>query len=150
VIDTPIAFGETAMRRRSPAALAFVPAICLLAACESDESTGESGHTPDEVVLTVDGLPVDTLRLTLAGATRVVLEFYHDGELLDGTEADHHSILVFTPPTLATDAPVAGANFSRDVTGDAVAGTLGTVMVGWGHEEAADDEAFGPFDVKIE
>jgi hypothetical protein len=36
------------------------------------------------------------------------------------------------------------------VTGDAVAGTVGTVMVGYGHEEAADDEEFGPFNVKIE
>ncbi len=138
------------LRFRSIAALTFVPALCFLAACESDESTGETSHTPDEVVITVDGLPVDTLRLTQAGTTRVVLQFYHDGELLDDTEADHHSRLEFTPPTLATDAPVAGANFSRDVTGDAVAGTLGTVMVGWGHEEAADDLEFGPFDVKVE
>lgn len=138
------------MRSRTFASLAFVPALCFLAACASDESTGETGHTRDDVVITVDGLPVDTLRLTQADTTRVVLEFYHDGELLDDTVADHHSRLEFTPPTLATDAPVAGANFSRDVTGDAVAGTLGTVMVGWGHEEAADDLEFGPFQVKIE
>ena len=98
----------------------------------------------------MDGLPVDTLTLTQAGMTRVVLQFHHDGELLNHTEADHHSRLEFTPPTLATDAPVAVANFSRDVTGAAAAGTLGTVMVGWGHEEAADDQEFGPFDVEID
>jgi hypothetical protein len=138
------------MRIRSIAELAFIPALCLLAACDSDESTGETGHTPDEAVITVDGLPVDTLRLTQAGTTRVVIKFYHDGELLEDIEVDHHTRLTFTPPTLATDAAVAGANFSRDVTGDAVAGTLGTVMVGYGHDEAADDEEFGPFDVKIE
>jgi hypothetical protein len=138
------------MRIRSIAELAFIPALCLLAACDSDESTGETGHTPDEAVITVDGLPVDTLRLTQAGTTRVVIKFYHDGELLEDIEVDHHTRLTFTPPTLATDAAVAGANFSRDVTGDAVAGTLGTVMVGYGHDEAADEEEFGPFDVKIE
>ena len=138
------------MRRRSFAALAFVPALCFLAACNSDESTGETSHTPDEVVIIVDGLPVDTLRLTQAGTTRVVLKFYHDGESLDDSEAEHHARLVFTPPTLASDAAVGGANFSRDVTGDAAPGTIGTVMVGWGHEEAADDLEFGPFDVKVE
>lgn len=138
------------MRNRSMAALALVPALCILAACDEDETTGETGHTPDEAVITVDGLPVDTLRLTQAGTTRVVIRFYHDGELLDDIEVDHHTRLTFTPPTLATDAAVAGANFSRDVTGDAVAGTLGTVMVGYGHDEAADDAEFGPFDVKIE
>jgi hypothetical protein len=138
------------MRRRAFAALAFVPALCFLAACDSGESTGETGHTPDEAVITVDDLAVDTLRLTQAGTTRVVIKFYHDGELLDDTEADHHSRLEFTPPTLATDVPVPDANFSRDVTGDAVAGTLGTVMVGWGHEEAANDLEFGPFDVKVD
>ena len=138
------------MQSRSIAVLTLISAFCALAACESDESTGETSHTPDEAVITVDGLPVDTLRLTQAGTTRVVINFYHDGEPLDDTEAEHHSRLVFTPPTLATDAPVAGANFSRDVTGDAVAGTLGTVMVGWGHEEAADVQEFGPFEVEID
>jgi hypothetical protein len=138
------------MRNRSIVALAMVPALCFLAACEEDETTGETGHTPDEAVITVDGLPVDTLRLTQAGTTRVVIRFYHDGELLDDIEVDHHTRLTFSPPTLATDAAVGGANFSRDVTGDAVAGTLGTAMVGYGHDEAADDAEFGPFDVKIE
>jgi len=128
----------------------MVPALCFLAACDEDETTGETGHTPNEAVITVDGLPVDTLRLTQAGTTRVVIKFYHDGELLEDIEVDHHTRLAFTPPTLATEAAVAGANFSRDVAGDAVAGTLGTVMVGYGHDEAADDEEFGPFDVKIE
>jgi hypothetical protein len=138
------------MRNRSIAAMALLPALSFLAACDSDESTGETTHRPDEVVITVDGLEVDTLKLTQAGTTRVVLKFYHDGESIDDTEAEHHSRLMFTPPTLATDAPVVDANYSRDGTGDAVAGTVGTVMVGWGHEEAADDLEFGPFDVKIE
>ena len=138
------------MHRHIMGALATMSVIAFAAACDEDETTGETGHTPDEAVMTVDGLPVDTLRLTQTGTTRVVIRFYHDGELLDDIEVDHHTRLTFTPPTLATDAAVAGANFSRDVTGDAVAGTLGTVMVGYGHDEAADDAEFGPFDVKIE
>jgi len=83
------------MRIYSLGAVVPVAVLCFLAGCESDESTGETSHTPDEVVITVDGVEVDTLRLTQAGTTRVVLKFYHDGESIDDNRGGHHSRLVF-------------------------------------------------------
>jgi hypothetical protein len=141
--------GDLFMHHRTLAAFALAP-VLVFAACDSDETTGETGHTPDEAVVTVDGLEVDTLRLVQDAATRVVIQFYHDGELLEDIEASHFTALTFDPPTLATDAAVPDANFSRDVTGDAVAGTIGEMMVGYGHDEAANAESFGPFPVKVE
>ena len=39
-------------------------------------------------------------------------------------------------------------HYAFDVTAQAGAGT-GTVLVGWGHEAAADDLSFGPFPVTV-
>lgn len=45
-------------------------------------------------------------------------------------------------------ASVPGHNFQKFVTGQDVPGN-GTVMVGYGHDEAADELSFGPFDVTV-
>jgi hypothetical protein len=124
------------------AALAF-------AACGDDETAPEEGHTPVDAALFVDGVDVgDVLVLPPGEPVRVEVRFLNDeGEVITGIEDEHFAGLTFTPATLATVADVADHHFQKDVTGQA-AGT-GSVRVGYGHDEAADELDFGPFDVTV-
>jgi hypothetical protein len=120
----------------------------VLAACGDDETGPEEGHTPDAAALFVNGTDVsDGLVLPAGEVVRVEVRFMHEGEVITGIEGEHHAGLTFTPASLATVASVADHNFQKDVTGQA-AGT-GTVEVGYGHDEAADELSFGPFDVAV-
>ena len=124
------------------AALAF-------AACGDDETAPEEGHTPVNAALFVNGVDVgDVLVLAPGEPVRVEVRFLNDqGEVITGIEDEHFAGLTFTPATLATVADVADHHFQKDVTGQA-AGT-GSVRVGYGHDEAADELDFGPFEVTV-
>ena len=79
---------------------------------------------------------------------RIEVRFYHDdGDLLTGIE-DHFAGLSFAPSALATVVRVAGTNYSFDVTAQNAAGS-GTASVGYGHDAAADELSFGPFQVTV-
>jgi hypothetical protein len=71
------------------------------------------------------------------------------GEEIEGIEDGHYAALVFTPATLATTAYAAGRHFLIEVTAQAMAGT-GTVSIGYGHAEDADELTFGPIDVVVQ
>ena len=128
---------------------AALGAALVLGACSSDEATGH-GHTPHEAKLFVGATELTAPYQLDAGQTvRVEIKFYdHDGAELVGLDADHFSAIVFSPNTLATVAAVAGEPFQWDVTAQAAAGS-GTVSVNWGHDAAADDLSFGPFNVDV-
>lgn len=137
--------------RRSPFRYTAVFLAALgFAACGDDETGPEEGHTPHEAALFVDGADVSDGLILLAGdPIRVEVRFIDDeGQEITGIEEEHHTALTFTPATLATVASVAGQNFQKDVTGQATAGT-GSVMVGYGHDEEADELEFGPFPVSV-
>ncbi len=124
-------------------------AALMFAACGDDETAPEEGHTPDDAALFVNGTEVtDGLVLPAGGVVRVEVRFLHEGEVVTGIEGDHHAGLTFTPGTLAAVAGVTDHNFQKDVTGQASPG-VGTVMVGYGHDEAADELSFGPFPVSV-
>ena len=133
--------------------LAFLPlaAVALtLSACDSDEPAAPEGHTPESAKIFVNDVDVSA-NLELAGDATTIVEvrFYNDeDEEITGIEEHHYAGLVFTPTTLATAAVQADAHFFLDVTAQSAAGT-GTVMVGYGHEEAADELTFGPFPVTV-
>ena len=124
------------------AALAF-------AACGDDETGPDDGHTPANAALFVNGVDMsDDLVLFAGEPVRVEVRFLNDeGEEITGIEDEHFAGLTFTPATLATVADVADHHFQKDVTG-AELGT-GSVRVGYGHDEAADELEFGPFDVTV-
>jgi hypothetical protein len=85
-----------------------------------------------------------------AGQTvRVEVRFYdeHDEEIT-GIAATHFASLTFTPATLATVADVPGEHFQKDVTAGIETGT-GTYTVGYGHDEEADELAFGPHPASV-
>jgi hypothetical protein len=128
-------------------ALAFAAA---LSGCGGDETAAPHDHTPASAKLFVNDVDVTANLVLPAGAvTRVVVRFYHDdGDEITGTEAEHFAALTFTAGTLATPAEVVDHHFEFDVTAQAAAGT-GTVLVGWGHDAAADDLSFGPFPVTV-
>ena len=121
------------------------------AACGDDETGPEEDHTPVDARLFVDGADVsDGGLILIAGEPlRVEVRFFNDeGEEITGIDDDHHAGLTFTPSTLAAVASVDGENFQKDVTGQAEPGT-GTVLVGYGHDEDADELNFGPYDVSV-
>ena len=138
------------MTRSTFQCTAILLTTLTLAACGEDETAPEEGHTPEDAALFVDGAEVTDGLVIPAGETiRVEVRFLDDeGEVITGIDADHHAGLSFTPATLANVARVADHNFQKDVTGQATVGT-GTVLVGYGHDEAADELSFGPFPVSV-
>ncbi len=133
-------------------ALGAILALAVVAACSSDESPSSEHGDPESVklidVATGAELPVP-YQLTSGATTRVEVQFFDaDGELInDAIASDHYTELAFSPNAFATQADVAGERFQRDVT---VAGTIGStaaVTIGYGHEVAADERIFGPYDV---
>jgi hypothetical protein len=128
--------------------------LALIAgACdEADEITGEEDHTPVNARLFVNGQEITpAVRITRAQTTRFEIRFFaQDGDRITGIEADHFARLTFSPASLATSTDVASQRFFKDVTSTATAGTTGTVSVGYGHDTAASDRTFGPFNVTIQ
>jgi hypothetical protein len=137
------------MTRSVSRSTAIFLAVLALAACGDDETSPEEGHTPDDAALFVNGTDVsDGLVLPAGEVVRVEVRFLHEGEVITGIEGEHHASLTFTPATMAIVASVTDHNFQKDVTGQAEP-VAGTVMVGYGHDEAADELSFGPFDVTV-
>jgi hypothetical protein len=123
--------------------------LAALVACGDDETAPEEGHTPDAAALFVNGTDVTGGLVLPAGEpVRVEVRFLHDGEVITGLEDEHHAGLTFTPATLAAAAGVADHNFQKDVTGQDAPGS-GSVMVGYGHDEAAEELSFGPIPVSV-
>jgi hypothetical protein len=127
-----------------------------LAACSNDEAPPEGHGTPVSARLfdtgTNTALPTPYV-LPSGSTTRVTVHFYDaDGddisqELID---SGHYTSLTFAPSSFATVAVVAGERFERDITVDADPGTAATLDIGYGHDEAADEEAFGPYPITAE
>jgi hypothetical protein len=130
--------------------LALAATVLGLAACgDSETAPTADDHTPVSYTLLVNGSPATTPYNLTAGTTvRVQLKFVNAaGEDLDAVESQHFAGLTFAPTSLATVAAVADHHFQFDVTGGA-AGT-GTVQVGFGHDELADETTFPPATVTV-
>ena len=138
------------MTRSAFRCMTLLLAALAFAACGDDETGPEDGHTPAEAALFVNGVNMsDDLVLVAGEPVRVEVRFLNDeGDEITGIEDEHFAGLTFTPATLATVADVADHHFQKDVTGQAQPGT-GSVRVGYGHDEAADELEFGPFDVTV-
>jgi hypothetical protein len=138
--------------RIRPAVRLAVAAVGLLAfaACSDDETGPEEAHTPHRAAVFVDGVDVsESLLLPIGEAVRVEIRFYDDQDVqITGIDDDHFASIAFTPGDFATVADVAGEHFQKDVTGGAAVGTA-TFLVGYGHDAAADEEQFGPFDATV-
>jgi hypothetical protein len=86
---------------------------------------------------------------TAGQISRVRLTFLNAAsENLDDVESTHFAGLTFNPGTLATVTRVTGHNYQFDVTGG-TQGT-GTMQVGYGHNELADEQTFPAVDVTVD
>jgi len=140
-------------RHRIPGlSLGALAALVLVAgACNSNETAaGPDAHDPTSVKLFVNGVDeTSNLMLTTDAVSRVTIKFYlADGSEETTIETTHFSSLTFTPTALAAATSVTDHHFQWDVTGQSAAGT-GTVMVGYGHDNLADEHSFGPFPVTV-
>ena len=136
-----------------PFRLRLLPALVLAAgliACSDDETGPEESHTPDHARVFVDGADVsENLILPAGEAVRVEVRFYNDeDEEITGIDDDHFASIAFTPDDFATVEDVTDEHFQKDVTGGVAIG-IGTFIVGYGHDEAADELEFGPFDATV-
>jgi hypothetical protein len=139
-------------RRSGYAAVSTFLLALVAGACSSstEAAAGPDAHDPAYAQIWVNGVDMTSnLMLVADSVTRVQIRFF----LADSTEetsieSSHFSSLTFTPDTLATPAPVSGHHWQWDVTAQSVAGT-GTVMVGFGHDNLADEKSFGPFPVTV-
>ena len=137
--------------RRALLWAALTIAATTLIACDEDEVAGTGGHgTPVDAQLfagTVELTP--DVELPEGQTVRVEVRFLDDhGHVIEGLEEGHYTKVVFDPTTLATATQVPDQRFFIDVDVLASDGTTGTVSVGYGHSEAADEDTF-PFAVTI-
>ena len=132
-------------------ATALLAGVLATTACsDSTETPPEETHTPASAALGVDGvLGSDNFLFLVGAAVPVEVKFYNDeGTEIIGIDDDHFATITFAPSTLATVADVAGEHFHKTVTGGAEIGS-GTLTIGYGHDEAADELSFGPFTVSV-
>jgi hypothetical protein len=115
--------------------------VFVATACSDNEAPSED-HTPAAYSIQVDDVPVSAPYTFVEGQTvRVRIKFFNAaGEDLDEVEESHFGGLTFQPASLATAARVADLNYQFDVT-TGTPGT-GTLRVGYGHSEAADEHTF--------
>jgi hypothetical protein len=136
-------------RTRSPILFFVLILLALVSACGSDEAVATEDHTPVSYSVFMNELPASPPYSFILGKTvRVRLKLFNaSGEDLDDVEAEHFAGLTFNPSSLVTVARVPGHTFQFDVTG-ANAGT-GTMVVGFGHDEQADETSLPSADVAV-
>ncbi len=117
-------------------------AALALVGCGSSAEAPADDHDPTSFKVLINGVEASAPYTFAAGtATHVQLKFYNAASQdLDDVEAEHYASLTFSPTTLATAAPDAAHHYQFDVTGG-TAGS-GTMAIGFGHDEMADEHSF--------
>ena len=129
--------------------------LTLLAApmaCSNSEAPAED-HVAVRIEVAVNSAVVtdDTLRLTNGQIDTVRITFYNKSdENLDVAEDEHYSLLTFTPAANITATMDPNHHFRHGVVTTAVAGTVGTLDIGYGHDALADEETFTGLKFKVE
>ncbi|MBA3658110.1 MAG: hypothetical protein H0W67_00765 [Gemmatimonadales bacterium] len=131
-------------------ALGLLCAPLMITACDDDEAASEQHGTPVDARPFVNGTDVSAGLALAAGETvRAEMKFYDgQGAEITGIEDEHFATVTVTPASLVTVADVSGKRFQKDLTASAEQGS-GTFRIGYGHDEAADETEFGPFDVVV-
>ncbi|MBA3658198.1 MAG: hypothetical protein H0W67_01215 [Gemmatimonadales bacterium] len=122
----------------------------MITACGDDEAAPEQHGTPVDARLFVNGTDVSAgLALAVGETVRAEVRFYNEqGDEITGIDAEHFTALTVIPAALVTVADVPGEHFQKDLTAAAAEGA-GTFRIGYGHDAAADEAEFGPFDVVV-
>ena len=130
--------------------LYLVPAlVTVLAGCGGDEPTAAPDHTPASFNMLINDVTVTEPYTFPSGQTvRVRLKLFNAAQDdLDDVEAEHFAGLTFDPVSRATAVRVADHNYQFDVTGGTPGS--GTVTIGFGHDEAADEHTLGPKTISV-
>jgi hypothetical protein len=132
--------------------------VALLAACGAPHPTGGGGGSPANprdvasVQLFNSGLGDLTFHIPLfpGDTLRVEVRMYAaNGSQIMSVTGGEELAFMFSPPTLASSAPVNGESLVRDVTSSAPAGTPGTLEVALHFPADLSTKTFGPFDVLV-
>jgi hypothetical protein len=121
----------------------------VIAACSDNEAPPAEDHTPVSYNLLVNDVAVTApYTFTSGQMVRVRVKFFNAAqEDLDDVESSHFGGITFTPASLATAVRLSDHHYQFDVTGG-TAGT-GTLQVGYGHDELADETTFPPAEVTV-
>jgi len=129
-------------------------AATAIAGCSSDEAVATEDHDPVSVTFSVNGGPPSgdgKLHLPEGETVTVRATFLNaGGDNLDDIEDSHFSSLTFDPAGIGTATIDPNAHYSHEVDVTAAAATTGTVTVGFGHDDQADEHSLGPIDVVVE
>jgi hypothetical protein len=131
---------------------ALLSTVALSIGCSDSEAPAED-HTPVAFTMAVNGtiMPDDTLRLNAGATDTVQITFYNAAnDNLDDAEAEHYSLLTFTPATGIAATRESSHHFRHDVVVTATAGTTGTLEIGFGHDALADEHSFAGLVYKIQ
>jgi hypothetical protein len=133
------------MTRRTTLLFAALGSGALVIGCGDSEAPAED-HTPVTFSVTVNNVVVtdDTVRLTTGGGIDTVhISFFNAAnEDLDHAEAEHFSLLTFTPAANITATMDPDHHFRHGVVTTAAAGTAGDLDIGFGHDALADENTF--------
>lgn len=123
--------------------------VATVAACGTTEAPPLTDHTAVTYTLQVNDAAVSAPYTFAAGQTvRVRIKFFNaEQQDLDPVEGEHFGGLTFNPASLATVARVTGHNYQFDVIGGTAG--AGTLQIGYGHDELADEETFDPAAVTV-
>jgi hypothetical protein len=135
---------------RKPIVLFLFVVLALATACGGgDETAPTADHTPVSYNVLFNEIAAGPPYTFVVGQkVRVRLKLFNAaGDDLDNVEAEHFAALTFSPAGLVTVTRVPGHTYQFDVTG-VNAGT-GTLQVGFGHDEQADEVSLPTADVKV-
>jgi hypothetical protein len=135
---------------RKPFVLFHFVLLALASACGGgDETAPGPDRTPVSYNVLFNEIPTSPpYTFTVGQKVRVRLKLFNAaGDDLDAVEAEHFAGLSFNPAGLVTVTRVAGHTYQFDVTG-ANAGT-GTLQVGFGDDEQANDVSLPSADVNV-
>jgi hypothetical protein len=148
---SPPAEDAVNLLHRALSGLAITPVFLLAASCGNDETAPPADdHTPVSYTVLVDDIPMTAPYTFIEGQTvRVRLRFLNAAsEDLDDIESTHFAGLTFNPASLATVARITDHHYQFDVTGAAEGS--GTMQVGFGHNEQANETTFSPADAVVD
>lgn len=131
------------MTRLSTPLLLGALAGVLSLACSNSEAPAED-HTP--VTFDINGVATDTSdTVTFAAASNdtVVITFFNAADdNLNDAEAEHFSSLTFTPSDSITATRLSAHHFQHHVVIGNVAGQVGDLDIGFGHDTLTDEHNF--------
>ncbi|MGH7497410.1 MAG: hypothetical protein ACREL3_00990 [Gemmatimonadales bacterium] len=125
--------------------------LLSVTACSDSSGLAPNGPlTPVSAAVEVNGTISLDNTLLLAGSTAPAeVKFYRsDGQEITGIEGESFAKITFSPSTIATATDVPDEHFHKTVTAGSQPET-GTMTIGYGHTEAADELSFGPYTVTV-